>query len=442
MRRRSGVNAWISLIFAAAVSVTTAAPLRVMMIGDSLTEEYRFETPFSAPTTSPLQANTHNWPEIVAARRSTDISFGSYESTLGYYVDLRNSGYSYNYGVPAFTTDEWVRVTQSTVADLFGGALEALRYQTKQSLSTQVAGSQIGVVVIMLGGNDLNSAYGAIYNDDVTPTARLNQITTNLRTIHAFIRSKNATVPIVIATMPDVGATAKVSTAYNDPVKRARARQRIAAANQSVIALAAELGSQVARIDTLTDRLFDEVPFQLNGTVFIYPPDDANPPDHLFCHDGFHPSTVGQALITNLILDATNRATNGAIPLLTNREILGDVLGLNPDQPYLNWAGNAGGMLENPDGDGSPNLVEFLLNTSSLIADSPFQFSQSGQLFFTPSAERLRFASLDIEESSTLNGWSPVPAGRKVIQPSGTWEILPPADRSRNFYRLTATPKP
>lgn len=73
-----------------------AAPLKVLSIGDSLTEEYRFETPFSAPESAPgvpgLEANTKNWVEIVSARRGEWLSFGSYDPNLLSYPDFRNGG--------------------------------------------------------------------------------------------------------------------------------------------------------------------------------------------------------------------------------------------------------------------------------------------------------------------------------------------------------------
>lgn len=74
--------------------------------------------------------------------------------------------------------------------------------------------------------------------------------------------------------------------------------------------------------------------------------------------DGFHPATVAQALLADILLDALNRATGRSIPRLTNREILGEVLGLDPGQPYLDWAGPAGGFTADPDGDGLPNLAD------------------------------------------------------------------------------------
>ena len=435
---RAGFSAILLLV----AGMLDAAPLRVLAIGDSLTEEYRFETPFSGPNTTPppIDANTHNWPEIISSRRPDDLSFGTYEANLVSYPDFRDGGYKYNYGIPGFTAEAWVEIINTTFLDSFNGAYEALCYSTKTSLTRMLQDENIGVVVIFLGGNDLNSKYDEVFEDPVAP-AWLQGIVTNIRAIRNFVRSKNTTVPIVICTMPDIGATPKVAGDYPVPAGKALARQRIAAANGSIIAMAAEVGSQVARIDLLTDRIFDEQPFQINGTVFLYPPDDQNPPDRLFCHDGFHPATAAQAIITNTVVDAINRATGRTIPLLTNREILGDVVGLNPDQPYLTWAGSAGGMTADPDGDGIRNLVEYVLGTPALTTSSPYVFAANGRLSFPVSPEGLRFADLAVEESVNLSAWTPLPAGRLSVAGDGTWRVEPGAT-GKTFYRLRATTKP
>lgn len=436
--RVTAVSAFLLLFHSAG-----AQPLQILMIGDSLTEEYRFEGIFSGPEVAGVPnpvANTRNWVEIVADRRSSTVSFGSFDPNFFKYSDFRNGGYANNYGVPAFTTGNWMDVIDGSGPG--GNAAYLLGcIRTHDSLTNNLGKPALGAVVIFLGGNDLKSDYGGIFHD-ADPPALLQDTVANLRKIAEFVRDENPTIPLVICTFPDIGATPEVAGKYTDPRNLARARQRIADANAAVIALAGTLGAQVARVDTLTDRIFDEHPFHLNGTVFQYPPDPANPPGHLFCRDGFHPSTVGQALIGNLILDAVNRATGRSIPLMTNREILGDVLGLNPDQPYLTWAGGAGGMTDNPDGDSSPNLIEYLLGTLPGTADTPFSFSASGGLSFRPLAERTRFADLGVMESGTLNNdWAPVPAQRITVAPDGTWQVAPNGS-GRNFYRLSATPKP
>jgi hypothetical protein len=84
--------------FIAMAAHTAAAPLRVLVIGDSLTEEYAFEVPFSAPDSNPAAANARNWPELLSAHRAADLTFDSYNSAYFSYPDLRNGGYKTNNG--------------------------------------------------------------------------------------------------------------------------------------------------------------------------------------------------------------------------------------------------------------------------------------------------------------------------------------------------------
>ena len=125
------------------------------------------------------------------------------------------------------------------------------------------------------------------------------------------------------------------------------------------------------------------------------------------------------AILTN------HRATASAIPRFANREILGPVLGLNPDQPYLDWAAGVGDLLANPDGDGLPNLAEYLLGTSPTHAGSPFAFTANGLMSFVPSVTAQNFAALVVEESSNLSTWLPVPSARITVAENGAWQVAP-----------------
>ena len=90
------------------LSPLIAEPLKVMVIGDSLSEEYRFEVPFSAPDSDPADANTKNWIEILGELRAEEVSFGEYESDFGGWNDSRNGGYEYNWSIPGSETETWV----------------------------------------------------------------------------------------------------------------------------------------------------------------------------------------------------------------------------------------------------------------------------------------------------------------------------------------------
>jgi len=100
-------------------------------------------------------------------------------------------------------------------------------------------------------------------------------------------------------------------------------------------------------------------------------------------------------------------------------------------------------MLDNPDGDGLPNLAEYLFGTQASKADSPFTYGVNGTISFTPQASALQFASLTVEESTTLKPgeWTTVPSSRISIGAGGQWTISP-SNANHNFYRLAAEAKP
>lgn len=428
------------LAFALLAVVARAAPLRILAIGDSMSEEYAFEVPFSAPDSNPTNANVRNWPELLRIHRATEATLGTYESSAAGYSDLRNAGHRLNFGVPGFTTSNWITLLNTTSRfPIPNEPLGVFYYDTRNALQDELPLAE--VVVILLGANDLKQDYNDIFNG-TEAAGYYNGIVNRLSAIHQFVRTRRPAVPIVLCTIPDVGATPDISATYNDPVKRAAARVKIAALNQSIINLAATNGAAVARLDHLTDRVFNETPFQLNGTVFTAAGAPENPPDRLFCKDNFHPATVSQALIANEILAACTAATARPLALFGNREILQLVLGLDPDAPYKTWAAAWSAPVapqSDDDGDGVPNLVEFTLGTSPRQNGFPWTFSvpADGTVSVTPSPEALRYASLTVLESGDLVTWQPVPSARITTNAGGAWSIAP-SGADRGFYRLRA----
>ncbi|MBG7607577.1 MAG: SGNH/GDSL hydrolase family protein [Verrucomicrobia bacterium] len=412
------------------VSSIHATPFRLLAIGDSLTEEYRFETLFSAPDSDFLVANTKNWVELLHAHRPTLFTMGGYEPSLGNYFDFRNAGYEYNYGVPGFKAERWDEVLyrEYSIIDLLDPE-NSLALSTKEELRGDLA--SVDAVLIFVGGNDLS-----LTNDEI----KNNEIKVFIGRIHDYVRNNAPpNLPIIISTVPDIGATPDEQ--ISDPTTAAAARQRVAILNSNIANFSSRQDTYIARIDAITDFIFDTEPIHLNGTEFSYPPDPENPPLTFFCKLGFHPASAGQALIANEILKAINQFATTPIPLFTNREILSDIIGQNPEQPYLDYAGGAGSMLDNPDGDALPNLIEFLLATNPTQSNAGFTFLPGGGAKFTPSSTAQRFADLTVLQSETLaNDWIPVPESNIQTLTDGSTKIIPSSQKL--FYKFQATPKP
>ncbi|WP_193213691.1 SGNH/GDSL hydrolase family protein [Luteolibacter marinus] len=435
-------TAVLSTILAGSLS---AAPLRVLAIGDSLTEEYAFEPTFSAPASDPDDPNTRSWTELLRTFRGAEVSLGPYENTLASYADLRNSGHEWNFGIPGTTLRNWVNLLNRQPGSDELGPLYGI---TKDALEDEIWSVQ--AVVILLGANDLKQDYDDVFNNTEGSnffTGMLNR----LNSVYAWVNTSRGTArpKIVVCTVPDIGAAPEIADTYDDPDKQEAARAKIAVFNQSILTWAAgkNYPPSIARLDLLTDRIFDETPFSLNGTGFTLSGDDDNPPDQVFCRDGFHVSTVGQALVANEILAALADATGNELTPFGNREILEDVLGLDPDQPYLDYVAAAGlagsGPDEDPDGDGIPNLAEFLLDTPPGTAGQPLSgsFVPGGTLAWKPSATAAAYGVLVPEESPDLTEWTPVPGERIDTAADGTVSIVP-ATGDKGFARLRAEVTP
>lgn len=435
------------------LSLSSQAAVKVMAIGDSMTEEYHFEALFfSAPDSDPANANTMNWVEILDRQRGSEIDFGRYERALLSYRDWRDAGYEYNWGIPGYDTDMWMDIIH---ASLSWPAVEFLPdSRSRAKLRSQY--DDVDVVIIMLGGNDVRSHYGDLYHSqpgDATAAQFISNIIDNLDDIIAEIRSIDSSVPVVLADVPDLGATPDKIAAHPDPVKRANATAIINDLNVAVAALASARGATLAPISHLTDRILSPDPLYIGAIEMIKGKDPENPPKYLFCKEGLHPSTNGQSAIANILLTAINTATGSNIPLLADREIISELLGLNPDQPFIDWAATAGltnlSMTADTDGDGIPSLGEYLLDLDPLLVNAAHIASVQDiagvptlTLDYTPDTAAGRLADIVVKQSSNLQSWSAVPAGNLIDLGGGTYQARMPASAGLGFFRMEFQLKP
>ncbi len=451
-------------LFTSMLHTPLSAQLKVMTIGDSLTEEYYFEFTFSAPSSAlliPGSANTKNWVEILAEQRPSDLDFGDYEDSWPFgYSDWRQAGYAYNFGIPGYDTEKWMAILNPGINPL-DPDFDILAFPTRSAMRDTY--EDMDAVIVMVGGNDVNFQYGDLYNalpEDAFATSFITQVISNLGEIIDEIKDFNAAVPIILANIPDLGTTPDIMADHPDASKRANATAIINDLNIAVAALALNRNLTLAPISNLTDMLYSSDPIYIGGHQMIKgtDPNEDNRPQYLFCWQGLHPSTNGQAIMANILLDALNTATGSSIEKLESREILTDLLELNPDQPYLDWASTKGlsntSMTADPDGDGIPNLGEYILGLEPQSIDythnstvKSINGSNYLTLKYTPNTEALRLADGSIKYSTDLSNWLELPNNWLLDLNNGTHEAqLPirnlPDHADRAFLRMEFTLKP
>ena len=378
-----------------------------------------------------------NWVEILAAQRAADYDFGHYAT----------QGHEYNYAIPGYDTVQWMDIIEAD----FWDPLYYIRFRMQQDYD------EVGVVVIMLGGNDIRANYGDLYDPgpgDITPTEFKNTVLTNLGKIITEIRDENGSVPIVLADVPDLSIAPDIIADHPDATKRAGVTVIVGELNQEIATLAASRAVTLANVSLLSDRLLSPGPIYIGAIEMINDKDPTreNRPHYLFCKEGLHPSTNGQSIIANVLIDAINSATNHTVQKLESREVITDLLGLNPDQPYINWASNKNltepSMTVDSDGDGIPNLGEYLLGLNPLVVDTSHIVTLQDiggtdylTLGYSPDLDALRLADVIVKYSLDLDDWLELPNGSLIDLGNGSFQArLPigglPDNENRAFLRM------
>ncbi|MFK7909919.1 MAG: SGNH/GDSL hydrolase family protein [Akkermansiaceae bacterium] len=423
--------------------LTVQGTIKVMTIGDSLTEEYHFETPFSAPNSDPANANTMNWVEILSDYRGADISFGNYEGVQIAYPDYRRSGYEYNWGIPGYDTVMWMNIIQAPIG-IFDFSLESF---SRRKMRQQY--NEVDVIVVMVGGNDVRANYGDLYDPepgDLTPEQFKTNVKNNLGEIIDEIRSVRSNLPIVLADIPHLSAAPDIIADHPDASKRANVIAVVDSLNQELVAFASSRGVNLAPISSLTTDLLSPDTYYIGAIEMIKNAHPENPSNYLFCKAGLHPSTNGQARIANTLLTAINSATSSNTLILPDREILINLLNLDPDQPYLDWVAGKGiidtSFSLDSDGDGIPNLGEYLLGLEPLITDTynaklkSIDGSTMLTMDYSPDAAAGRLAETSIKQSNNLIDWNPISASNIHSMANGTMQVRLPSTDSKLFLKM------
>ena len=269
----------------------------VGVIGDSISDEYRFY--------APDRVMARNWVEVLTATRGLD--FGS--PSAGLVGGARVRRFAYNWSQSSATTSSLMAQGQHT------------------GLAAQAASGAINLAAITVGTNDFTDVLFTSRSVAAMEPA-LERASSNFVAILDSLLAINPTLKIAAFTAVDLRSSPLIRGALGSGLISAAMAQAygsaVASYNDRLRDYVSGRSRRVVVVDE--DRLLDEIVTADRypvGSVELERFNAGNGIRHLFLSDGFHPGTLGQCLIANRFLDAINAGFGLDIPVLGGEEMVG-----------------------------------------------------------------------------------------------------------------------
>lgn len=404
-----------------------------VVLGDSLSAEYDSIGAISGFTNLPTAYaditvsgwESMSWVEVLAELRPGDFDFGGERGLTSSWGIPRLSGFEYNWGIPGSTAAQY----EDFISSLGW-------FFVRQDLRAQLEGPA-DRVVIWLGANEFRGNYGNLY-DGGSSASLINGLIDDLSQIIDYVKDRKSGLQIVLANIPDIGATPSKIAAHPDPAKRALVTAATVAANQAIAQLASQKQVALADVYAQSARLVADEPAYFGAIEIINDEEEDNDPHFHFTRDGLHPNTASQIEIARVFIATFNSAYGTGIPQITDAEAL-DLLGIDFDEPFTRWAEQSNlpadqdGPFDDPNGNGLTNLEEYTFPAPPAFAN--------GTLSFFQDPETLRLVKVTVRYSTDLSTWIDLPPGFLVVDPDGTVQAtLPGGDESFLRLRLDLIP--
>ena len=272
----------------------------VGMMGDSLVDEYQFESNNYA----------RNAFEQLAQYRGLNLGAFS-ESSRG---EPRNAGYEYNWAEAAATSD-----------DVLTGSIYFDPTTTPQDvgLAGQVAAGQVTLAYFGIGSNDFKYNSLPIYTGQLAGAELdgfVDQVVENFRVALDRVRAAGD-VKMVVGTIPNITRTPLSQAFLTDANRRQLIADAVVAANTKIIDIARARQVPVIDLHGLIEDVFRDGHFTIGG-VAINATSAGSDPHNGFCHDLIHPHTIPQGIAANLFIEAINRVYGAGIEPFSELELL------------------------------------------------------------------------------------------------------------------------
>ena len=293
----------------------TLASAGTVGMGDSLTDEYQF--PIFTPAGGDRRT-AKNHVELLSGLRPVDFDFGDFSAASR--GTPRNQGFEYNWGRDGSTSAEVIAEGQHTGA------------------AGQLAAGAADTVFMTIGANDFRSVFTSPNPPEALAQAVPNLLQ-NVATVAQAILAASPEARLVIANLPDLRHLPELRAAVAaglipQPFADAVAGAIDAYNRQLALAFAGDDRVAVADFDAVIEGVMAGEQFTVGG-VAIDRTTPGNEPNRLFV-DSVHPGTVGQGLIANAFLTASNQKFDTDYQLLSDAEIL-QAAGGGPTPIPLPW---------------------------------------------------------------------------------------------------------
>jgi phospholipase/lecithinase/hemolysin len=291
--------------------LASASPkLRVAVLGDSYSDEYRFYPPD--------RSHAQNWVQQLA--HNDRVSFGTFSTRSR--GTPRNQGYA----------DDWA---------LSGATSSDLPAQTA-GVAAQAAAGQIDVATILIGGNDFLDLLESDASDPAAAAATApaalaataQTVIANIESSVTTLLTASPTLRVAVATLPPVSQLPIVAEAEQLASlsgQGSAAAALVAAADAAEVQVNAALTAfaatnarlAIADFATAATTAF-ATPTYTIGHFKIDTTTPGDGPRHLFLADGIHPGTVAQGLLANTFIAAIDTQFHLSVKPLTTRQIAVD----------------------------------------------------------------------------------------------------------------------